>query len=423
MIKLFIFSLLAIVLAVVLSLATGFPADPGYLMIAFGNVTFETSLFALMVAMAIIALLVRLLYLLVYALNPFQLVRAGKKFQVSRSARKRTKTVEGMLSFARGDWQTAYGLLIRGAKQSDSTVANYLAAAYAAHELDDREAWNKALNEAESEYPTTRSTVQFVKAQLLFRSDQLEQCLAILEQMKANGSKEAGVLRLLKEVYVNLEEWEKLQHLVPLLEKTKIVDGEEAERIRKRIFVEELYTAANSGVMGEDAEVLADQKLALEKVWKKSPAKFREDEKIVKHYSTLLTKLGDKPSAAKAIETAMAKNWSNQLVIQYGEMSFDADQAQLLVAESWLKARPAHAELLLSLGRISMRNHLWGKAKEYYQASVSIAPSADAYGELARLLKNLGEDKESEKCLSLYSALIGTQLIDLPQPTQIKTTT
>ncbi|MFT6402883.1 MAG: HemY protein [Pseudohongiellaceae bacterium] len=63
-----------------------------------------------------------------------------------------------------------------------------------------------------------------------------------------------------------------------------------------------------------------------------------------------------------------------------------------------------------------MRNQLWGKAREYYQASILISPSAEAYGELARLLKSLGDNAESEQCYRHYSDLIGSSLIELPLP-------
>jgi len=387
-------------------------------MVAFGNITFETSLFALLVAIGIIFLLLRLLLFLFYAFNPFRLVSFGKNFSANRKSRQRNKSVEGLLAFARGDWQLAYGLLIRGAKQADSNVANFLAAAYAAHELEDRDAWTKALTDAESEYPTSRLTIQFVKAQLLFKSNQLEQCLAILEQIKNSGSKESGVFRLLKEVYINLQEWQKLDELVPVLEKRKIIDAVDAETIRKRVFVKHLdgvieHSGSESGV---DGSVDSTQLDLLSKMWKKSPAKYREDEKIVKHYIELLVKLGAKIDAAKVLETALSKNWSNSLIIKFAEMDYDSNQAQLLVAENWLKARPANSPLLLSLGRICMRNKLWGKAREYYQASIRISPSAEAYGELARLLKNLGENTQSEDCFHRYRDLIGSSLLELPLP-------
>ena len=54
MIRLFAWSLLVIVVALTLSLTLGFPQDPGYLLIAFGNSAFETSIFALLVAVCVV---------------------------------------------------------------------------------------------------------------------------------------------------------------------------------------------------------------------------------------------------------------------------------------------------------------------------------------------------------------------------------
>ena len=47
MVKLFVFTLLALVLALLITLFFDLPSDPGYLLIAFGNYSFETSLVAL----------------------------------------------------------------------------------------------------------------------------------------------------------------------------------------------------------------------------------------------------------------------------------------------------------------------------------------------------------------------------------------
>ena len=103
-------------------------------------------------------------------------------------------------------------------------------------------------------------------------------------------------------------------------------------------------------------------------------------------------------------------------MIFYGEHDFSASPQQLLVAESWLMERPANSNLLLSLGRICMRNELWGTAKEYYEASIKITPCAEAYGELSRLLKHLGELEAREICLNNYGDLIGVKLPELPMP-------
>ena len=126
--------------------------------------------------------------------------------------------------------------------------------------------------------------------------------------------------------------------------------------------------------------------------------------------------LGDKGEAAKVIEHALNKCWNAGLIHRYGATEYDSNSRQLLVAEGWLKSRPADAELLQTLARLCMRERLWGKAREYYKASLSIKPTVSAFGELGRMLKQLGEIEASESCLRRYDEMIGGQLLNLPMP-------
>lgn len=418
MIKLFIFSLLAIVLALLLSLYSGFPGDPGYLLLAFGGYTFETSLFALLAATTILYLLVRLFLLVFHWINPWQLIRYGRGVNRRRKARARSKTTEGILYLIRGNWQSGYSLLNKSKNDADANVVTYLAAAYAAYEMGDKDAWLDCLQKAEEEYPSAKSTVNSLKAQLLFKSGQLEQCLAVLEQLRKSSLNDPMLLELLKNVYVKLEDWEKLGELVPTLEKLNVVEPEEIDKIQRRVFVEQLYSVAAKGDEADKEVAVAK----LSKQWKKAPKHYREDGKIVKHYADLLMQQGELADGAKAIESALNRSWNDELIIRYGEQDYGACDQQLIQAESWLKARPANASLLLSLGRICMRNQLWGKAKEYYQASIKMSPSAEAYGELGRLLKNLGEFEASEIYMKNYGDLICVSLPELPMPSQTKIT-
>ena len=64
-------------------------------------------------------------------------------------------------------------------------------------------------------------------------------------------------------------------------------------------------------------------------------------------------------------------------------------------AESWLKKYGSDPVLFLTLGKISIRNSLWSKAKEYLQKSNNLAKSPDVYFELANLYRNQGDYKQS----------------------------
>lgn len=418
MIKLYIYSLLAIVLALFVSLYLGFPGDPGYLLIAFGSYTFETSLFALLVTIAILYLLAKLILMVFRWINPWYLIRFGRNYKDKLKAKSRSKTVEGLLYFTRGNWDSSYKLLTKGMKDPDATVVNYLAAAYAAYERGDKNVWMQSLEKAESEYPSARSTINSLKAQLLFKSNQLEQCVAVLQQMKANSLNDHSLLQLLKEVYLKLEDWEQLEKLLPSLEKNEVIDSDEAESIRVRIFMENLYAMSSRRADFSDDEIIQQ----LEKAWKKGPANYKQDERIVKHYADILLKLNRVDLAAKVIETVLNNAWSDVLVARYGEIDFGNSHKNLLIAEGWLQARPGNAHLLLSLGRLAMRNELWGKAREYFETSIEIASIAAAHGELARLLKHLGETQASDIHQAKFVAAIGAELplLPLPAPSVVK---
>ncbi len=412
MIKLYLFSLLAIVLALPVSLYLGFPGDPGYLLIAFGNYTFETSLFALLAAIIVLYLVIKLSLTVFRWINPWYLIRFGRHYKEKLKARSRSRTVEGLLYFTRGNWESSYNLLNKGMKEADASVVNYLAAAYAAHQLGDKDAWVQCLEEAEREYPAARSTVNSLKAQLLFSSGQLEQCVAVLQGMKSNSLNDSSLLQLLKKAYLKLQDWEQMEKLLPALEKNKVIDSEEAALIQVRLFMENLYAISSHRVDFNDEEITAQ----LEKAWKKSPASYKQDERIVKHYADILVKLNQKEAAAKAIEAALARNWSDVLVTRYGELEFSDSHERLIEAEAWVQLHPDNAQLLLALGRLAMRNELWGKARRYFETSIEVAPSAEAYGELSRLLKHMGEEQASDAYQKKFVKAIGAELPDLPLP-------
>ena len=338
-----------------------------------------------------------------------RLVAAGK--EMSRRRRTRSNTLEGLHYFARGNWQSALKLLRKGLKDKDASVVNYLAAAYAAFEVGEKDEWKRLLELAEGAFPVSKSTINSLRAQLLYRSEQLEQCLAVLEQAKKTSLNDPTLMTLLKDVYFKLEEWSALESLLPTLEKNKVIASDEAEKIRKRLLMVNLSRLYEKAVNGSDSE-----QAQLRKQWKKSPQLFQHDAEVVGYYSNLLLDLGAKEEAAKIIEHALEKCWNADLIRQYGAIDYDSHSRQLLVAEGWLKSRPADAELLLTLARLCMRGRLWGKARAYYEASIKIKPTVCALGELGRMLRQLGEMESSESCLRRYDEMVGGQLLNLPMP-------
>ena len=61
-------------------------------------------------------------------------------------------------------------------------------------------------------------------------------------------------------MYLKLEDWEQLEKLLPSLEKNEVIDGDEAESIRVRIFMENLYAMSSRRADFSDDEIACSWK-------------------------------------------------------------------------------------------------------------------------------------------------------------------
>ena len=417
MIRLFVYALAAIVLALLVIVFTDLPGDPGYLLIAFGDYTFETSLLALALAAVVIYLIYRLLRMLLEWINPWQLARASRRVGSLFSGARRGKTEEGMLALFRGNWQSAYNLLMQGSREREANVVNYLAAAFAAHKLNQPELRASSLETAERRYPHARSTIGIARAHLLQQDGKSEQALKSINNLRKSVLNDATLLGLLKQVYIDLEDWGELEKLLPTLDRNKMLEQEEILRLRRHIFAQRLHAVA----IGRDTSLDREQTLSkLRQMWKKAPAEFHQSPALVTHYARFALRHDGGKDAAAAIEHALAAQWNSDLIDLYGNLPLGDDMRRLNLAEEWLAQHKEDAALQLTLGRLCLRNELWGKAREYLQASITCQPTAPAHAELSRLLENLGEPEPAKRHLDQYRNLAAEPLPELPQPQAAK---
>jgi len=138
---------------------------------------------------------------------------------------------------------------------------------------------------------------------------------------------------------------------------------------------------------------------------------------LLKEYCGCLVALNADVDAEKTILSYLQKNWDDNLVAMYGTVTGPDAAQQLLFAENWLKERPNNAMLLLTLGRLSLLNKQWNKARNYLEASLKSRQNAAAFGELGRLLSHMGDHKSSNECFQKGLAMISERLPDLPMPT------
>ena len=103
-------------------------------------------------------------------------------------------------------------------------------------------------------------------------------------------------------------------------------------------------------------------------------------------YAEQVRQVGAQGEAEQVLRTALKRQYESHLARLYGLVRGDDPARQLQTAEDWLKANPQDPSLLLTLGRLSLQNRLWGKARDYLESSLRMERNPETCAELARLL-------------------------------------
>lgn len=379
-----IVALLVLALSVLVALAV--KHDNGYLLIGYGNWSVEGSL-------AFFVLLDLILFVLLYTgirlLSRFLGLPA--RFQDWRqrreAARARKALTQGLVELSEGHWKSAEKNLVRHASQSETPLLNYLAAARSAQQQGAYDRRDHYLQLAHESMPSADVAVGLTQAELQLAHEQLEQALATLKHLRRIAPRHTHVLKLLKELYERIGDWEELYHLLPELRRRKVAGREELKLLELKVCGNLLDEAARSGRLER-----------LDQAWKRFPATARSDQALVTRYAAHLMDLGEQDRVEKLLREAIGRHWNEELVERYSRVTSSNLVRQLSSAESWLKQHPRDAVLLLTLGRLSMKNRLWGKARSYLEASLGAEPSAAAYRELGALLESMGERSQAMAC-------------------------
>lgn len=380
---------LAILIALLLAagLVAGIQYDPGYILIAFGDYTLETSFWVGVLAylllvgggFGLLALLSRSL-------------RAGgavsRLVTHRRQRRSQRKTIQGLIAFIEGNMARARRLLLAGAENTEAPLLNYLMAARASHNLGDEQQTRRYLSRAERSTSGASIAVELTQAELLLESGNLEESLATLTRARRNAARHPSVLKLLKAVYVGLRDWKNLMALLPDLEKHRLFSEQE---------LRSLYLQAALGQLADIVDRQPEDKRRdeLRRWWQNLPREVSRNSTVVAHYVEALMAAGDHAGAEKELRRQLRREWQRRLVELYGLVEGPDAGRQLLIAEGWLRERNNDAALLLTLGRLCLRNQLWGKAREYFESSYRLERRPEVCAELGRLLAQLDEPEKS----------------------------
>jgi len=399
-----------LILVVVFGLAIGalfgqlMQSVPGYWLVRVGDTSFQTSFwFGLVLLFAVFVVLHFVLRLLMRLRRPVSRLKVWNTRTRQRNAMRRT--VRGLVALAEGRWKRAEKSLTKAADDSSTPLVNYLSAALAAHYQGRHDQADALLKRAHFSTEGSDAAVGLVQAQLMLDRQQFEEALATLTRLEKQLPDHPQVLKLLKQAYLSVNDWDGIRRLMPRLARQQLVGDDERRHMEQRAYRELILQAARRP---GDVERVRN-------LWAEMPDYLRGDVELVGLYTEALVRGKEEGIAERLLRQTLKEHWDSRLVLRYGLLNVDAGR-QLAYAEKWLQERPNDPDLLLTLGRLSLRNAYWGKAQEYFEASQRQRPSGVVCAELARLFANLGDHDKSQLYYRQSVELLDKSLPALPQP-------
>src|SRR5690606_2634722 len=213
--------------------------------------------------------------------------------------------------------------------------------------------------------------------------------------------------------YLRLQDWQQLALLLPELKKYQVVKPEDLKPLERTTWLNLLEQAAAEARRKAQGDQVDVEFLNL--IWDRLPRSMREDDMVIGAYAEHLARLGHEELAETVLRKVLRNHWSDLLVNIYGRVQGANVAEQLATAEGWLKDRSDNPALLLALGRLSLRNELWGKARDYFEASLKRKRTRETYAELCRLMAHLGHHQESTEYF-IQGLLEDSGLPELPMP-------
>ena len=326
------------------------------------------------------------------------LVAIPRRVRAYRAERERDRLrralSDALLAFFQGRYASAEKNAATALTGDETKGVAAIIAARSAHELGRFSEREQFLDQAKGSAPEVDQARLTTLADLLVSQGRNEEALAVLKDLSARDSRNLRLLRLKLQAEQAMHNWDEVLDAVASLVKLGGLGPDEAQSARR---------AAHLGNLQRKAQDAA----ALGSYWKQLPSEMRIDPAIAATAARYQIALGGHAEALAILEQALEREWNPSLVALYGEAAGTDALPQIERAEKWLRSHARDPALLLALGKLCMRQNLWGKAQSYIEASLALEPTHDGHMTLAALMEQIGKPQEAVQHFRRSAELAG----------------
>jgi HemY protein len=313
------------------------------------------------------------------------MVAMPRQVRAYREARKQRKGTEALTSalheFFSGRYARAEKAASTAMELSGEPGLAAMLAARAAHELRAPERRDTYLARGAAHLSEGDILKVITEADLMLKERRAADALTALQALP---QKHTAGLRLELRALQLAKEWEKSLTVIDQLEKRKVYDAAQARELRTLAWVEHLKKRASDIA-------------TLDEAWRKVPDAQKREPRVVRAAAEGYSALDAAHRAAEMIERSLDRDWDSDLARLYGDCAASDTPRSIEHAERWLKAHPDDAALLLTLSKLCARQNLWGKARNYVDASLSVEPTLEAHLAAAQLHEQLNETDAAQR--------------------------
>jgi HemY protein len=317
---------------------------------------------------------------------------------------------QGNLSLIEGNWTKAEKLLSKGAKYSRLPLINYIGAARAAQSLGALERRDSYLRQAYAEDTASGNAVSLTRAELQLNQEQTEQAYATLQHINTDKPGQNQVNIMMLEASSELNDWHQSLKILQALEKKGAMPVEKIRAKQLHAYANIIRTAGNTSGLKE-----------LKDIWLTVPKKLKKEFYLLEVYISARLIFPDTSDCEVMIRKVIRHSPDSVLVRLYGQVKGQNPAKQISYIELLMKENPGDSNIMLAAGTLYKRAELWGKARSCIEKSIALAPTAEAYYELATLFETQGDSENAkinfQKGLALVAKPIGDIVLKLPSDT------
>ncbi|WP_375056506.1 heme biosynthesis HemY N-terminal domain-containing protein [Zobellella sp. DQSA1] len=344
----------------------------GYVLVAAGSYTIETTVTIFLVAAVLFYLLLLFIEWLLGRI--FGLSHRTRGWFMGRRRRKALSyTQSGMQALVAEDYATAEKMLVKGTKGNDLALLNYLNAAAAAQAqgLDGKR--DDYLRQAHEQSPGAGLAVGITQARLQYQQGQHEQALAGVQQLEKDYGSQPAILKLQKDVYLATGEWQRLLGTLDALSSQGLIDAEDKQALQQQAYTGWL-----------DSTARADGSEGLITLWQELPRKEKYRADILAPLCDRLIGLKAHKEAQQLLLEGLDKHTDPRLLDCLTRLQLGDYHPLLSTLEKKAK-KESLPELHSALGQLYLKDGKPEQAEEQLQRAVALKPSARDYVLLAGL--------------------------------------